>query len=588
LAGILVLPVAIFFALRVEPFSARTLDPFIYVGYSQNLHDLVRRYGFPYYSVRLGLLLPSELAFRWLGPVGGLFLLRYLLAAGSAGVLYLLARRNGCRAAGWFGAIIFLSSPILLGALMTEYADTTGLPLLLIGVCCLLMPTSRRLWWALGGGMALGLAIHSSLFIAPLLLVVITARFALQLLRRDLAAVSTYLVMAAGIAFVTLLGALYYWRVLGEGNILGPSITWLRSSSGAASRSFRAPTHAWLGFSLYLYVPLIVAVAIVATLLTRPVNDSGSRLASMLQSPAADALVVLLAAEAFYFFHEFILKGYSLEYYFYASYLYAFSTIGMTLVVVELAGRRGVGTRLPWLACAVAIGLPLARNTFFHDLAFWAWPAVPLMVAVTAIPLVWSGRRSELSHAGTVALVASVVLLGLCPQRNVPMSRYQTVRADPHYELAIGNTSRVGLDWFELASQLIKVTPKWTSDPGTVLFWYPSDANVLNLMQATYIWLPDTLQYGDRGLPYLNAGQIAELRGRTPRTIILLAVTPNQIDTGRRLLVTSGLQPFKVVDERLHAGSTTVYTERLTFHAAPCDQQWRTIYVAWRSLPPTC
>ena len=46
-------------------------------------------------------------------------------------------------------------------------------------------------------------------------------------------------------------------------------------------------------------------------------------------------------------------------------------------------------------------------------MAFWAIPAVPLMLTVIAVPLVWSRRRSGLSHLGTVGLVASVVLLPL-------------------------------------------------------------------------------------------------------------------------------------------------------------------------------
>jgi hypothetical protein len=585
--GILTLPVAIFYLFEVQPYSLYTqVDSFIYTGYSQNLPDLVTRYGFPYYAVRFGLILPTRFAFELFGPVGGYFLLRFLLAASCAAVLYLLGRRHGCPAAGWFGAIIFLSSPILLRALMTDYADTTGLPLLLIGIGCLMMPTRRRLLWAVPAGLAFGVAINSNLFIAAVLLAVLAARLLLQLLRRDFAALLTYLVAGAGIVLVTGLGAFYYWRAFGYANILRPSIAYLRHSS-AVSRAFRAPTYAWLDFSLYLYIPVIITIALGITLLTRPVEKSSSRYKSILKSPATDALVLLAAAEGFYLFEEFILKGYQLDYFYYASYLWAFSSIGLTFVIIELAGRRGHGTRIAWLAFTVAVALPLGRNLFFRELAFWAWPAVLFMVAAIAIPLAWPRARAGASQFGVVALVASVILLGLSPPHHVPWSRTQTVRADPHYETAIGSEDQSALDYFEMASQLIKETPKWTDDPGTVLFWYPQRETVIDLIQGTYLWRRNTLQDEGPGLPTLNASQIRELRGRTPRTIMMLVYNRADLGRGRRALLAAGLHPLQIVDGRLHAGRTTVYTEQLTFQPAPCDKE-RGSDVPWRLLGTTC
>jgi hypothetical protein len=298
--------------------------------------------------------------------------------------------------------------------------------------------------------------------------------------------------------------------------------------------------------------------------------------------------VLVLAAEGFYFIYEFVLKGYQLEYFFYASYLFAFSAIGVTVLIAELATRHDVGPSVAWLACLVVIALPVARNVFFHGLEFWAWPAVPVMVVATGSLFLVSTRTAKLANVGAGVMVASIVLLGISPPRNVPMSPAQTVRADPHYELAIGNTSRLGLDWFKISSDLIRTVPKWDRDPGTVLFWYRDDASILDLVQATYGWVGASLQYGAPGLPTLNPSQIAELKGRTPRTIVILAHNAGDIEAGHRAIMSLGLQPLSVVDQRLVAGRSTVYTERLTFHAAPCDQHWRTIYSAWRSQPPTC
>jgi hypothetical protein len=249
LMGLLAMPVAIYFALRVAPFSlASGLDSFTYLGYSQNASDLVTRYRLTYQAVRFGLVLPEHVAFRLFGPVRGHFALRYVLAVLIAGVLYLLARRQGSRAAGWVGAIVSLSSPILLRALMANYADTTGLPFLLIGVACLLMPSSRRSHWAFASGIAFGLAVHSHIFVLAVLAAVIPARIALQLLRREFSSLFEYVVVSAGILLVTALGALYYWRVFGEANLFNPTIAFIRANSSATlAHDYRAPTLAWFG-----------------------------------------------------------------------------------------------------------------------------------------------------------------------------------------------------------------------------------------------------------------------------------------------------------------------------------------------------
>jgi len=589
LAGLLILPLVMFFGLRADPFSlASGIDSFVYLGYSQNASDLIARYGLTYPAVRFGLLLPQQLAFHLFGAVGGFFALRYVLAVLMAGVLYLLARRNGSRAAGWLGAVMCLSSPILLRALMANYADTTGLPFLLIGTACLLMPTSRRRWWAFAAGTSYGLAVHSQIFVLAILVVVIPARLFLQLLRREFSVLLDYTVMVLGILLVTGLGSLYYWQKFGSGNVLRPTLAFVKAnSSGALARDYRAPTLAWFGFSLYLYVPVVVMFALAVTLLTQPVDGSRTRFGSMLASPLADVLVMALAAEGFYFFQEFLLNGYSLEYFWYASYLFAFAAIGLTLVIVGLATRPGSSARVAWLACAVAVALPVARNGLFRGFGFWAWPAVPLMVVATGVPLLWSRRSALLLQLGAVGLVGSVVLLSLCPPRNVPLSPGQTNRADPRYNAAIGSTSRLGLDWFEMASRLIAVTPRWSGDPGTILFWYPSDL-MITVIQSTYSWLPDTIQYTDPGLPALNVSQIAELRGRTPRTIVMLTRTADELVSGRSALIGAGLKPMDITDSRVHSGQSTMYVERLTFQAAPCDQEWRTVDVPWRHMRPTC
>ena len=89
-----ILPLALYVVLRPEPYFLQNgVDPFIYVGYMENLPDLIMRFGLPYYAVRFGLILPGRLFLKVFGPVAGNLLLHYLLALLRPG-------RRTCWAAG--------------------------------------------------------------------------------------------------------------------------------------------------------------------------------------------------------------------------------------------------------------------------------------------------------------------------------------------------------------------------------------------------------------------------------------------------------------------------------------------------------
>ncbi len=268
IVGLLGLPLVLYVLLEVEPFFLQNgIDPFIYVGYIENQADLIDRFGYTYFSVRFGLILPARLATSLFGPVLGHFMLRYALALVAAVPVFLLGRRHGSRAAGWCGAVLCLSSPIFLRALMTAYADTTGLPCLVGGFACMLMPSRHRVRWAgLAGGL-FGIAIHSNPFLISVITVACVARMALQLVRGERSALLDYLWAVGGVLAVTILGSAYYWIAFGDPNIFGPSIDALRTYSGELARFFRSPTHDWLGFSPHLYMPLVVGSAMVVLLI---------------------------------------------------------------------------------------------------------------------------------------------------------------------------------------------------------------------------------------------------------------------------------------------------------------------------------
>lgn len=586
-AGLLALPLVLYLVLEVSPFFVQNgVDPFIYVGYTENQPDLVTRFGFTYFAVRFGLILPGRVLSGIFGPVAGYFVLRYLLAVLCAGAVYLLARRCGSRAAGWFGAVLCLSSPILLRALMTTYSDTTGLPFLLAGTACLLMPSPHRLRWAAASGVFVGLAVNSNMFVAAVAAVAFAGWLAVQLLRRDWAAAARLAVAAGAAVAVTAAGALYYRLAFGDGDILGPSIDALQAYSGETARFFRAPTHDWFGFSLHLYLPLLVAVAMAAVLVTRHRQPGESRLTAILAArPLLDVLVMLVAVEGLYLYQQFVADGYSLETYYYTSYQFALIVLGATLAVVELAKRPWFGETGGWVLAGLALAVPLARNLAFDGLELWAWPAVPVVVGVTGLALVLSRWRTAAGWVGAVALVVSFVLLALAPPRNVPYAPGQAVRFDPAYDQAIGNRTYEGFELYDLATQVPRIVPRWASDPGSVVFWYRNEPSKLNNLQSTYLWRATTLQGGGSGLPALEADQVKLLQERTPRHIVILGLDPADLALGEARLAEAGLHPLDVQEHTLTSGRTTVHVAVLTFEPSACDQDWRT-WTMWRSLPP--
>src|SRR4051812_7101802 len=84
LLAVLGSPVVLFYVLQVEPyFRQNGLDPYMYLGYSQEPGDLINRYGMTYYSVRFGLLWPIEMTTKLFGVTGGFFVMRWALAVVS-------------------------------------------------------------------------------------------------------------------------------------------------------------------------------------------------------------------------------------------------------------------------------------------------------------------------------------------------------------------------------------------------------------------------------------------------------------------------------------------------------------------------
>jgi hypothetical protein len=583
--ALLAAPVVVFFGLQVIPFFVQNgVDPFIYVGYQQSLGDLVERFGYTYYfPVRFGMLIPFRLTSLAFGAVPGYFVARYALALLAATALYALGRSRGSRAAGWVGAAACLCSPVFIGSLMTEYTDTVAVPCMIGGVALLMLPADgARPWRAAAAGVLFGIAFNTNLFIAVVLASGFLARAVLHVLRREWYAFVDWLVVAVGVVVVTGLGSLYYGLAFGDFDILTPSIDAARLYSGDAGAVFRAPTRAWLSFSPHLYIPALIGLALLVLVLTRRAVPDESWLQRMIRPGAADALVMLGGGQLFFGIHQFLLDGYSMETSYYYAFLWPFAMVALVFAAAEASTIKAFGSRGLWASVAVVALLPVARNWWFEDLELRPFSVVPVLAVIVGIGLLVARFVPLTAWVGVLGLVAGVSLLAVAPPRDVPLSKGQTSRVDPHYELMTGNHDDIGISYYRGAADLADVVPKWKDDPGSTLYWYRNDSLALNHIQSSGLWRGTTIDLGGSFFPVLDQKTVTLLKGRTPRHIVVIAESARDMRRGEAALA-DVITPVATRHELIGDDRVPVYVAILTFNASSCDREWRT-RVDWATL----
>lgn len=568
-------PIA-YFAYGISPFYIQNgVDPFIYAGYIFEPSDLITRYGYTYYSVRFGLLIPAQIFDAILGAPAGYFGLRWVAVSASVGVLWFWCRRIGARHLGWVAAALVIINPVVIRAVMTVYSDSVGVPYLVAAFPLLLLPgpNKTRLMACASAGVLIGLTVHSNLYLVLPLGAALVLWAAVRLLVDFRQAILESAVVIAMVIVVTIAGVCYYRLRYGDADILQPSIAAARRL-GDVIPTDRAPTRQWLNFRPAILLPLVATGLLLTSLIRERLRPEWYEVA---------ALAMTAAIGGVYAQNEFLASGFFLETYYYTSYF-----VGLTVVILLLALRRILAhssspNRSAAIAATAVIAFPYAWRLALDDLRVWSIPTIPAILALTILLIVM--RTHAALTTASVMLAMTPLLLTLAEPRNVPLAAGQTYRREPTYERALLDPDDQDLARYELASDFMRVVPDWRASPGTVVFWYRDSDETANLMGSTFLWKETTLTVAPPGLPKLDDAAAQRLSERTPRFLVLVASTEDLADTGLSAVRTA-VAPLSNIRTVLRRGSYKIFIEVITLSPSSCDKETRGSEGYFVNLPP--
>ena len=260
--GLLVISFAFYFLSGMFELYPRVgwVDAGMYMGYSNNMKELVHEYGFSphnYQGSRLGYLLPSQVLSYLLGPVTGRYVFVILFYYAVLMALWLAAKKSLPQDGRRVLFLAFIAcNPIYLSAIAFGGADgPTMAYVILAGFCWLYSDRKNPInnfWLALSGIFA-AFAVSSHLFAIVPLGIIYSAVYVFQV---------NYWRSIIPVALAFVLSIFIFGRIgfnLGfEKNYLEYSYSWAFSSVKMGSgESYRKPFIVWLK-TASIWLPVIL------------------------------------------------------------------------------------------------------------------------------------------------------------------------------------------------------------------------------------------------------------------------------------------------------------------------------------------
>jgi hypothetical protein len=528
------------------------VDPWFYSGFGWSLAHNVAIFGWPYPADRFTVILPIAVSTGLFGPVGGYFVLHYLLMAGCGALLYLAVRRFASVPVAVAAVCLLMLNPFFVRLMIWNYVTFVALPCTIAGVALWYLGStrSRALWTALGAGICLSAAIYADegMFLVLPALIGVELIAAVRGGREIMTLLLRGCVMAVGALLVLVVGYLGYRAYVGSfplKDMFQATINFIHQNSQTAAQVEVSP-RIWLRTEPHVYAPLLVCVGTVAVL-GRSLLRTTLR-ARMAQFAIAYTLVFWL--------YRFTVPSALVETWYYYNMTAVTGAFAMPAILDEL-GRRS--TRARWVVVAgvavavtgltdlvIRTGSPSALSTLnTHTVLLVCVLAACCVAAVLVVALKWDAARL-IAVAVFCAIVAAIAL--------APDYGNGTGEFTPYGTTAELGAYRAGYDM----SQLIA---KYDRPSSRVLLW--EDWEVLEsggfVNMGGHLGVPvvkGTTTELWPAMPGLTRSEVDQLRAPTTTRVLAVSETLNEIVGAVPALAKKGFNP-SLEAEGLWAGALT-------------------------------
>ena len=456
----LIVPLALFFVVKPDWYYLQNgLDPFFYTAYVQNFSNAIHAAGTKHYFVsRWTIYMPQRVLYELFGNPKAAFLLFRLIGASTIVVaIQLLGQKLWRRWDAVALSIFVLLMPMTLRALFDDYSDSVAVPLGVLLIALVAIRPQSAAIAACAGGIAAAMAIANPFGIT---IVACLAPFWLARVprKRWLAIVASG---TAGGVLVLLFGLVFFRVRYGIANIYQPTLDYA-NESGTAIDLLKSPRLWWLGYRIWIYIPLLLLVA----------YHCLRRFASVPFNATERMIMNVCALQyAFQIWNQFSMHGDGLEISYYWAYMLPALILAFCIVLGRLA-QRAHRLLLPLLALLAPIAVRLGGSPTPELFSTW----IDAFIAVAAV--FYLSRRFMASRPWFAPLATVAIVLGfqVGAPRPEPILANE-LRVQSAYELAYLGEESQGVDsfkavtWFvqqmnTLPTPIVRSAAFWFNDPG--------------------------------------------------------------------------------------------------------------------------
>jgi hypothetical protein len=470
------------------------LDPWFYLGYFMDPTHHLQAFAGTYYGSRLAWILPGAFAYHVFPPGIATYALHITFEYTALFSLYLTLKNTVGRRAGVLATILMGSHSYFLWAIGWDYVDGAAITYLLLALCCLTYAanSARPGWWLLLGGAAVGLMLHTQLFLVcltPLLGYYYYAFAKREYSKNPLA--SSIGPLAWGFLGITCILCIASYLLGGRFLFFMANLNETKLVLSQGNR-WRDASYGWLPHAMWLVIPAVVALSSTVWLLYRRGNQPLSFCGFWQRFFLLNLLVMLLWQ---------LLGQPVLQFPYYASYLMpsAFLALGAQMGVAT----SGLGKWQFRIFCGCAVLVlcvpfaPPVTSTWMGWMQAHS-PLFPFVLGAAGAGLICLNTKYS-RLPGLVLLLAALAGLSTASSTRAWGTRSKALEATKRREQFL-----TVVDGFRVAQDL---------DPSVhVLFWFDVKERqglIYNSVAAMDLWgyrlVSDSFPWWGENTPSLHA-----------------------------------------------------------------------------------